>query len=114
MDWAWRFRGLIDRLIGGVGLRRGRTRREELRPGDTIDFWRVLQIDKTHRILKLYAEMKIPGEAWLEFHVNDHSVDQIATFRPKGVFGRIYWWILYPIHLILFPGMLSKILGKQK
>ncbi|MCP5505742.1 MAG: SDR family oxidoreductase [Chlamydiales bacterium] len=113
MDWAWRFRGLIDRLIGGVGLRRGRTRRQELRPGDTIDFWRVLQIDKTHRILKLYAEMKLPGEAWLEFHVNEGEVKQVATFRPKGLFGRLYWWILYPIHLILFPGMLSKILSKK-
>lgn len=113
MDWAWRFRGLIDRLIGGVGLRRGRTRRLDLRPGDTIDFWRVLQIDKTHRILKLYAEMKLPGEAWLEFHVREKEVDQIATFRPKGVWGRLYWWILYPIHIILFPGMLSRILGKK-
>lgn len=113
MDWAWRFRGLIDRLIGGVGLRRGRTRRKELRPGDTIDFWRVLQIDKTHRTLKLYAEMKLPGEAWLEFHVYDTTVEQIATFRPKGVFGRLYWWVLYPVHIILFPGMLSKILTKK-
>lgn len=112
MDWAWRIRGLIDRLIGGVGLRRGRTHRQELRPGDTIDFWRVLQIDRTHRTLKLYAEMKLPGEAWLEFHVFDNNVEQIATFRPKGVFGRFYWWVLYPVHIILFPGMLSKILKK--
>ncbi|QVL58221.1 MAG: DUF2867 domain-containing protein [Simkaniaceae bacterium] len=112
MDWAWRFRGIIDRLIGGVGLRRGRTRRTTLKPGDTIDFWRVLQVDKKHRILKLYAEMKLPGEAWFEFQVHESSVDQTATFRPKGVWGRLYWWILYPIHLILFPGMLSKILKK--
>lgn len=114
MDWAWRFRGIIDRFIGGVGLRRGRTRRKVLKSGDTIDFWRVLQVDKEHRILKLYAEMKLPGEAWLEFHVHQNSVDQIATFRPKGVFGRIYWWALYPIHIILFPGMLSKILRKKR
>lgn len=112
MDWAWRIRGIIDRFIGGVGLRRGRTHRANLKPGDTIDFWRVLQVDKEHRILKLYAEMKLPGEAWLEFSVHKNSVDQTATFRPKGVFGRIYWWALYPIHLVLFPGMLSKILKK--
>lgn len=113
MDWAWRFRGIVDRFIGGVGLRRGRTRRKILKSGDTIDFWRVLQVDKEHRVLKLYAEMKLPGEAWLEFHVHKNSVDQTATFRPKGILGRIYWWILYPVHIVLFPGMLSKILGKQ-
>ncbi|MDJ0652029.1 MAG: SDR family oxidoreductase [Simkaniaceae bacterium] len=114
MDWAWRFRGLIDRFIGGVGLRRGRTRRQVLKSGDTIDFWRVLQVDPKHRILKLYAEMKLPGEAWLEFRVHQNSVDQTATFRPKGILGRIYWWILYPVHRILFPGMLSKVLKAKK
>lgn len=113
MDWAWRFRGMIDRFIGGVGLRRGRTRRKVLKSGDTIDFWRVLQVDNKHRVLKLYAEMKLPGEAWLEFKVHQSSVDQIATFRPKGVLGRIYWWILYPVHIILFPGMLKKIIKKN-
>ncbi|MEM8727963.1 MAG: SDR family oxidoreductase [Chlamydiota bacterium] len=114
MDWAWRLRGLTDRFIGGVGLRRGRTRRKVLKSGDTIDFWRVLQVDEEHRILKLYAEMKLPGEAWLEFRVRRNGVDQTATFRPKGVVGRLYWWILYPVHLILFPGMLSKIVGKKR
>ncbi|MCB1082075.1 MAG: SDR family oxidoreductase, partial [Chlamydiia bacterium] len=113
MNWAWRMRGLIDRFIGGVGLRRGRTQRKELRTGDTIDFWRVLQIDKTHHILKLYAEMKLPGEAWLEFRIEKNVAIQTATFRPKGLFGRLYWWILYPIHLILFPGMLTKLLSKS-
>ena len=111
MDWAWRFRGMIDRYIGGVGLRRGRTHRKVLKSGDTIDFWRVLQVDKEHRVLKLYAEMKLPGEAWLEFHVHQNSVEQIATFRPKGILGRIYWWILYPIHVVLFPGMIKKIIS---
>ncbi|MCB1084569.1 MAG: SDR family oxidoreductase [Chlamydiia bacterium] len=110
MDWAWRMRGLIDRFLGGVGLRRGRTSRETLRAGDAIDFWRVIQIDREHRHLILFAEMKVPGEAWLEFHVHENSIDQIATFRPRGLFGRFYWWLFYPVHLIMFPGMLRSIL----
>lgn len=114
MDWAWRIRGLIDRFMGGVGLRRSRTQRQELNPGDVIDFWRVLQADKTHRRLVLFAEMKLPGEAWLEFQVKENSITQIATFRPRGVFGRFYWWLFYPIHLMMFPGMLRALLKKSK
>lgn len=114
MNWAWRIRGLIDRYLGGVGLRRGRTRREELKAGDVIDFWRVIQIDSKHRHLILFAEMKVPGEAWLEFHVYENYIDQIATFRPRGVFGRFYWWLFYPIHLIMFPSMLRTILRRAK
>ena len=114
MNWAWRLRGLIDRYIGGVGLRRGRTGRKELKVGDVIDFWRVVQVDTTHRRLILFAEMKVPGEAWLEFDVQANRIIQIATFRPKGVLGRLYWWLFWPIHLILFPGMLRSILKRAK
>lgn len=114
MDWAWRLRGLIDRYLGGVGLRRGRTKRKELLPGDVIDFWRVIQVDRKHRHLILFAEMKVPGEAWLEFHIHETHIEQIATFRPRGVFGRFYWWLFYPVHLIMFPGMLRHIIASAK
>ncbi|MCB1109356.1 MAG: SDR family oxidoreductase [Chlamydiia bacterium] len=114
MNWAWRIRGLIDRYLGGVGLRRGRTKRKDLKAGDVIDFWRVVQIDPKHRHLILFAEMRVPGEAWLEFHVHSHQIDQIATFRPRGLFGRFYWWLFWPIHLILFPGMLRMILKRAR
>jgi uncharacterized protein YbjT (DUF2867 family) len=115
MNWAWKIRGLIDRLLGGIGLRRGRTSKKNPKPGDVIDFWRILKADKVTRHLILYAEMKIPGEAWLELRVKHrkhtplHYIKQTATFRPKGVWGRLYWYLFYPIHLFLFPGMLKKI-----
>jgi len=114
MNWAWRYRGLFDRAIGGVGMRKGRRSQKKLYPGDTVDFWRVLHVDRTNYRLVLLAEMKIPGEAWLEFKIEKRSqgfeLIQTAIFRPRGVFGRLYWYAFYPVHLIMFPGMLRKLI----
>ena len=111
----WELRGLLDKICGGVGLRRGRRNPTELVKGDVIDFWRVLYADKSQRRLLLYAEMKLPGEAWLEFKiVTENGQDQllqIATFRPRGILGRLYWWSVYPLHHFIFPGMAKKIAG---
>lgn len=109
MRWAWKIRGALDRLAGGTGLRRGRRHPSELRPGDPLDFWRVLVADRESGRLMLYAEMKLPGEAWLEFSINDGELRQSATFRPQGLFGRIYWFSVLPFHWLLFPGMARKL-----
>lgn len=105
----WKIRGIIDQLIGGVGIKRGRRSLTDIKPGDTLDYWRVLYADKSEGRLLLYAEMKLPGEAWLEFFFEDTLLHQNATFRPKGVFGRLYWWAMYPFHEIIFGGMLRNI-----
>lgn len=116
MDWAWALRGFLDKLAGGVGRRRGRTHPTRLKAGDALDFWRVLLADeKNHRLL-LYAEMKLPGEAWLEFKIIPGKAEggvlhQTATFRPNGVWGRIYWYTLYVFHIFIF-GRLAKRLAK--
>ena len=108
-DWLWHIRGFLDKLAGGVGLRRGRTNKTEIYTGDTLDFWRVLASDKEKKRLLLYAEMKLPGEAWLEFKIiNKHEkyfLQQIATFRPKGLLGRLYWYSVLPFHYFVFDGM---------
>jgi len=109
MDWAWRIRGLIDRALGGVGLRRGKTNRGRLRAGDALDFWRVLLVDDVNGRLLLYAEMKLPGEAWLELKIDGQELVLIATFRPNGLLGRLYWWMFYPFHWFIFPGMVRHI-----
>lgn len=109
MNWAWKLRGFIDKVFGGVGLDRGRRSPSELNEGDSLDFWRVLLADKEKGHLLLYAEMYLPGEAWLEFKVEGDQLLQEATFRPKGVLGRLYWYGLYPIHHFIFRGMLNKI-----
>lgn len=109
-DWMWQFRGSIDKLFGGVGLRRGRTNPVELYNGDSLDFWRVLLADKENKRLLLFAEMKVPGEAWLEFRIDEKNVlHQIATFRPRGIFGRLYWYSMLPFHFFIFNGMIKKI-----
>ena len=96
MNWAWSLRGLIDKIMGGTGMNRGRRHPYELSAGDSIDFWRVLLANETRTHLILFAEMKLPGEAWLEFEINESKMEliQTATFRPKGVFGRFYWYCL--------------------
>ena len=109
MHWAWKIRGLIDRLIGGIGLRRGRTHSSHLENGCVLDFWRVLRAEKKKGHLLLFAEMKVPGDAWLEFRIEDGSVKQTATFRPKGILGRIYWYMLVPFHYFVFHGLCSAI-----
>lgn len=108
-NFLWEIRGFIDKVFGGTGLNRGRTRQNEIYTGDTIDFWRVLYANKDEGRLILFAEMKLPGEAWLEFKINDDELYQIATFRPKGLFGRIYWYSILPFHEIIFKGMIHKI-----
>ncbi len=109
----WRLRGLIDRLAGGVGLRRGRRHSTDIGVGDALDFWRVLDVDAPHRLL-LVAEMKTPGEALLEFKITPQAdgmaeLSMLSRFLPKGLFGIIYWYVLYPFHQLIFHGMLQSI-----
>ena len=114
-DFLWWGRGLLDRFVGGVGLRRGRRDSNYLRVGDSLDFWRVEELEREHR-LKLYAEMVLPGKAWLEFTVTKENevvhIVQEATFRPRGLGGQLYWYALSPFHLFVFPTMLRNILKK--
>ena len=105
----WAIRGYIDKLIGGHGLRRGRTQKGIICAGDTIDFWHVLYANKKEGRLLLFAEMKLPGEAWLEFKVRGNNLEQTATFRPKGIWGRIYWYAVYPLHNFIFKGMINNL-----
>lgn len=115
-DWAWRARGLIDRLVGGVGMRRGRRDPDELRVGEALDFWRV-EVVEENRLLRLRAEMKVPGRAWLQFEVKPeeqgHStLTQTAYFASRGLSGLLYWYALYPIHGLIFgrmPRQLAKL-----
>jgi len=105
----WKIRGFIDKLFGGVGLRRGRKSASILIAGDALDFWRVLYANKEEGRLLLFAEMKLPGEAWLEFKINENKLIQSATFRPHGLLGRMYWYSVLPMHGIVFKGMIDKI-----
>ena len=108
--WLWKIRGFFDRLVGGVGLSRGRKHPTDIHVGAAIDFWRVIYDSRQENRLLLFAEMKLPGEAWLEFKIDQNNVlHQIATFRPKGVFGRMYWGITLPFHFFIFNGMIRNI-----
>ena len=111
-DWAWKLRGLLDTLVGGVGLRRGRHHPTDIRPGDAIDFWRVADVEVGHR-LELAAEMKLPGDAWLVWstEVRDGTtvIVQQAYFEPRGLFGRLYWYALLPFHGPIFQNMLRRV-----
>jgi uncharacterized protein YbjT (DUF2867 family) len=113
MDWAWQMRGMLDRLCGGVGMRRGRRDPEDLRVGDSLDFWRVEMVEPG-RLIRLRAEMKVPGRAWLEFEARPENKGQTlllqtAFFEPKGLLGLLYWYALYPIHSLIFSGLIQKI-----
>ena len=109
-NWLWKIRGFIDKLSGGVGLRRGRTHPDKIYAGDSLDFWRVLLADKKAKRLLLFAEMRLPGEAWLEFKIDDQNVlHQTATFRPRGLRGRLYWYSIVPFHYFIFGGMIRGI-----
>lgn len=108
-NWLWQLRGFLDKLFGGVGLRRGRTNDSSLNPGDALDFWRVLYANKKEARLILFAEMKLPGEAWLEFRIDDKKLTQTATFRPLGLLGRLYWYSVFPFHGIIFRGMIKNL-----
>lgn len=111
-NWLWSLRGFLDLLCGGTGVRRGRRDPEVLRVGDTLDFWRVEMYEPPRR-LRLQAEMKVPGRAWLEFEVTGHerqtTIRQTAIFDPVGLFGIVYWYSLYPLHQLVFSGMLRNI-----
>lgn len=112
-NWLWRIRGYMDKLVGGVGLRRGRTSLDNIHAGDALDFWRVLYADKKEGRLLLFAEMKLPGEAWLEFRISNDKLIQTATFRPLGLLGRIYWYLVLPLHGSIFQGMINKLSEKK-
>jgi len=111
-DWLWDLRGWMDLLVGGVGMRRGRRDPESLLPGDTLDCWRVETVEPDRR-LRLFAEMKVPGRAWLELEVrpagNGSEIRQTAIFDPVGLFGLLYWYGIYPLHQLIFAGMLRRL-----
>jgi uncharacterized protein YbjT (DUF2867 family) len=114
-NWLWEIRGIMDQFMGGVGMRRGRKSRTEISAGESLDFWRVLLADKKEKRLLLYAEMKLPGEAWLEFKIDENNLlIQTATFRPLGLWGRIYWYAVLPFHGLIFKGMLKNIAADKK
>jgi len=110
----WQIRGLLDLLFGGAGMRRGRRDPDRLLAGDTVDFWRVEEIQRDH-LLRLAAEMRLPGRAWLQFEVEKDGsgsvIRQTAIFDPMGVLGQLYWYFLYPVHQFVFAGMLTGIVG---
>lgn len=109
-NWLWKIRGFFDQVFGGVGLLRGRTSPKEINPGDALDFWRVLYASREKKRLLLFAEMKLPGEAWLEFKIDENNIlYQTATFRPHGVLGRFYWILTSPFHYFIFRGMIRNI-----
>ncbi|HSH00486.1 MAG TPA: DUF2867 domain-containing protein, partial [candidate division Zixibacteria bacterium] len=111
-NWLWTFRGWLDRLQGGVGMSRGREDADQLQPGDIIDCWRV-DLYEPNRHLRLVAEMKLPGRAWLDFEIatDDRGtrIHQTAIFDPHGFLGILYWFVVTPLHKVLFPGMLRGI-----
>lgn len=112
-NWMWKLRGYLDKFAGGIGLRRGRTHPTRIHDGDALDFWRVLIADEDQQRLLLYAEMKLPGEAWLEFRITrkggQPKLRQVATFRPFGLLGRLYWGLILPFHYFVFRGMAKNI-----
>jgi hypothetical protein len=112
LNWLWRLRGFLDLLAGGAGMRRGRPHPTQLHVGDTVDFWRV-EVVEANRRLRLVAEMKLPGRAWLEFEVTGDgmltTIRQTAIFDPAGWAGLIYWYLLFPLHRLVFVGTLHGI-----
>jgi len=112
-NWLWQFRGFLDKLFGGVGLRRGRKNPDDIEAGDALDFWRVLYANKSEKRLLLYAEMRLPGEVWLEFQIRNNTLYQTATYRPLGIWGRIYWYILLPFHYVVFRGLIRNLANGQ-
>ena len=113
-DWAWRVRGLMDRAIGGPGIRRGRRHPVDLRPGESLDFWRVRTVERGVE-LGLEAEMRVPGRAWLSWRITDGDepgmlrLEQTAWFAPRGLWGRAYWYAMLPFHVVIFGGMARSI-----
>jgi uncharacterized protein YbjT (DUF2867 family) len=116
-NWAWSFRGLLDRLVGGPGLRRGRRHPVDLEPGDAVDFWRVERVEAPH-LLRLRAEMKVPGRAWLQWETvpdgDGTQIVQTAIFEPYGLAGHLYWNLLYPVHKVIFSGLVHSIASRAE
>jgi hypothetical protein len=117
-DWLWRLRGLMDRTFGGVGLRRGRPRMEQLQAGDALDFWRVEEYVYKKRLL-LRAEMKVWGKAWLDFVIEPEDsggslLVQTARYYPRGLIGDMYWYVVYPLHALVFRGMSKAIVRRAE
>jgi uncharacterized protein YndB with AHSA1/START domain len=115
-DWLWRLRGVADRLVGGPGFRRGRRHPDEVRVGDALDFWRVEAVEPG-RLLRLRAEMKLPGRAWLQFEASPRGdgqtlLTQTAYLAPKGLSGLVYWYGLYPFHGAIF-GNMARAIGER-
>jgi uncharacterized protein YbjT (DUF2867 family) len=118
LNWTWQVRGWMDKLIGGVGLRRGRRHPDDIRVGEALDFWRVEAVEPD-RLIRLRAEMKVPGKAWLEFQSVPQTdgttlLTQTAYFAPRGLAGFLYWYLLYPIHGFIFSGMIRKVAGRAE
>jgi uncharacterized protein YbjT (DUF2867 family) len=118
MNWTWQIRGWMDKLVGGVGLRRGRRHPDDIRVGEALDFWRVEAVEPD-RLIRLRAEMKVPGKAWLEFQSVPQSdgktlLTQTAYFAPRGLAGFLYWYLLYPIHGFIFSGLIRKVAGRAR
>ncbi|MEQ9468224.1 MAG: SDR family oxidoreductase [Ekhidna sp.] len=117
-NFLWKIRGLMDKLVGGVGLRRGRRSPTDLKGGDALDFWRVLYANKEEMRLLLFAEMKLPGDAWLEFRIkksdDEYCLIQTATFRPLGLWGRLYWYLVLPFHGFIFKNMARNLISFQE
>jgi hypothetical protein len=111
-DWLWHLRGLIDKLFKGAGINRGRRDNERLRIGDSVDFWKVVDLVPNERLL-LFAQMKLPGKAWLEFKIHDDELIQSAYFYPNGIAGRIYWFLLIPLHYLIFTNMINSIIKRS-
>ncbi|MEJ2557270.1 MAG: SDR family oxidoreductase [Anaerolineae bacterium] len=117
-NWAWRLRGIVDRMLGGVGFRGGRRHPYEVRAGDALDFWRV-EVVEPDRLLRLRAEMKVPGDAWLQFEAQPQAKEetllvQTAFFAPKGLFGFLYWYLLYPMHGLIFSGLIRNLARRSE
>ena len=113
----WQFRGLLDRVFGGVGMRRGRRHPHQLRVGEPLDFWRVETLEPPH-LLRLRAEMKLPGTAWLQFEIlpdkDGSRIEQTAFFEPHGLFGHIYWYAFLPFHRFIFPGLIRAVVARAQ
>lgn len=111
-NWLWNLRGLLDQLLGGVGIRRGRRNPQCLLPGDAVDFWRVEAVEE-NRLLRLASELKAPGRAWFQYEIEEHDggvkIRQTAIFDPRGILGLLYWYVLYPLHALVFQGTLNGI-----
>jgi len=112
-NFLWSLRGSVDKLFGGVGLKRGRKNSSNLGAGDSLDFWRVLYASREEKKLLLFAEMKLPGEAWLEFKIVNDILIQEATFRPLGLWGRLYWYAVLPFHGYIFKGMIKRLADEK-